>query len=136
MAKGVRAGSNPALSTILGNNMTRINCIDPKYLSDYHLRAEYKELPRIFNLARHTDIPDSYRLGKGHVLFFYDKLGYLVKRQHRLIEEMLQRGMRPKYLKPWELIFDKDIELCNDWNPRTEDKQLNISRINERGGLR
>lgn len=116
--------------------MTRVNCIDPKYLNDSYLLAEYRELPRIFELAKNKDIPSSYRLGTGHMKFFYDKLQFLVKRQHRLIEEMLQRGFRPKYIRPYDLILDKPKYLCNNWKPNVEDKLLNIERINQRGGLR
>lgn len=56
--------------------MTRINLVDPVILSDKHLMAEYRELPRIFtavtklvdkNIRPHdVDIPEKYVLGKGH----------------------------------------------------------------------
>lgn len=32
--------------------MTRINVIEPSRLSDQHLGAEYRELPRVFGLVR------------------------------------------------------------------------------------
>jgi hypothetical protein len=43
--------------------MTRINCIDPALLSDKHLGAEYRELPRIFNLVR-----DAIKRGESEVI--------------------------------------------------------------------
>lgn len=56
--------------------MTRINCVPVEELTDKHLLAEYRELPRIFNLARAVeDAPTEYVLGTGHMKFFYDKLG-------------------------------------------------------------
>ena len=81
--------------------MTRINCIPPRQLSREHLIAEYRELPRIFALV-HAAIargespddprnPTSYTLGAGHVRFFYCRLGYLVKRQLAIIDEMRDR---------------------------------------------
>lgn len=54
--------------------MTRINLVEPRYLTDEHLLAEYRELPRVFTYVdRHgiaEDRPESYKLGKGHVKFF------------------------------------------------------------------
>ena len=68
--------------------MTRINLVAPSMLTDQHLFAEYREITRLFALVRaacdkhpasaiRSKIPDSYRLGVGHVLFFYDKLGFI-----------------------------------------------------------
>ena len=78
--------------------LTRINCVSPEELHGKHLLAEYRELPRIFNIVRkrveqgqspsQIDMPDRYTLGTGHVKFFYDKLGWLVDRQKSLIREM------------------------------------------------
>ncbi len=83
--------------------MTRINVVPPFELTTKHLVAEYRELPRIFTLAkryRHPseiDIPPVYTLGKGHMKFFCDKLGWLVKRQQALIDEMKARGYKPQF---------------------------------------
>ena len=112
--------------------MTRINCIPPSELTDKHLIAEYRELPRIFKLARlNADIPETYRLGKGHVTFFYNKLLYLQKRQAAIIAECLNRGFNIKYTKPPSLPIDKP-ELCNDWKPTKEAIAINKERINDR----
>lgn len=126
--------------------MTRINVVDPARLSDKHLIAEYRELPRIFGCVRKaiargevpTDKrnPSQYVLGKGHMRFFYNKLGWLRNRQESLIEECLNRNFRIKYVSTKELA--KGIPTCwmSDWLPTQEDVDLNVSRINERGGLR
>ena len=67
--------------------MTRINTVPVECLSDKHLLAEYRELPRIFTAVAKiydsgnqlpTDIPPNYKLGAGHVKFFYDKLLWLI----------------------------------------------------------
>src|SRR3546814_5132779 len=74
--------------------MTRINCVPVHELSGPHLVAEYRELPRVFALAQKAAArgsftqPQAYTLGKGHVLFFYTRLGYLARRHLELIEEM------------------------------------------------
>lgn len=92
--------------------MTRINVVSPAELTNQHLMAEYRELPRIFTDTRKRvakgqnpgDIqrPDEYKLGTGHCLFFTDKLGYLLDRYTALCGELLDRG------------FNLNLELFND----------------------
>ena len=66
--------------------MTRINSgVDPKELSDKHLIAEHREIKRIPNKVKSgkydiTDQPKFFKMGTGHVKFFYDKLKYLYDR--------------------------------------------------------
>lgn len=116
--------------------MTRINCIPVQELHDKHLLAEYRELPRIFKLARVcNDAPKKYVLGKGHVKFFYDKLYYLYKRHEKLCEEMRKRGFTVNYPTHYYVSF-KDLNkapmLWNDWQPTQEAMELNRQRIQER----
>ena len=83
--------------------MTRINLIDPQNLTDQHLLAEYRELPRIFgdvrnlqlkNLTpRDVNIPREFVLGTGHMTFFYDKLGFLSQRYEKIIQECSKRNI-------------------------------------------
>ena len=97
--------------------MTRINCIPVEELHDKHLLAEYRELPRVFSLARgDADIPDTYRMGKGHVTFFYDKR---------------KRGWKPKHCTTG-LVFLAPAELYKDWTPTEEAMKINRERIAER----
>lgn len=85
--------------------MTRVNCIPVRQLARQHLVAEYRELPRVFALAQAAylrgedplDFPRTYRLGTGHVKFFYSRIGYLVRRQRQLIAEMRRRGYNPTH---------------------------------------
>ena len=64
--------------------MTRINVgIPPAELTDKHLLAEHREIKRIPNCIAKgkynmEGIPDKFKLGKGHVKFFYNKLEYLL----------------------------------------------------------
>jgi len=90
--------------------MTRINLVPPATLARQHLVAEYRELPRVFGLVHKAqakgrtpadcDIPKSYRLGAGHVTFFYDKLSWLLWRQMALIQEMDRRGYAVNHRDP------------------------------------
>lgn len=124
--------------------MTRINCINPSDLTRQHLIAEYRELPRVFTLARKAYdrdkkpvIPDGYTLGKGHVTFFYDKLLYLVQRYNDLIDEMLVRGYSPSekvYNSVLRGVEDLPKQWFNTWQPTKEAIDINIKRIQERLG--
>jgi hypothetical protein len=117
--------------------MTRINCVPVKELTDKHLLAEYRELPRIFRLARdpksYEKFPQAYTLGAGHVKFFYDKLGYCEKRQGELFQELIRRGFKPNF-DPSNIKNDwfKEKHLWNDWEPTAEALEINRQRIKER----
>ncbi len=110
--------------------MTRINCIPVTELTDRHLLAEYRELPRVFRLARpDASIPPTYRMGTGHVTFFYNKLGYLAKRQAQIIRECQKRGFNIQFTNPF---WDLPEELAHDWQPTSEAMAINRKRIAER----
>jgi deoxyribonuclease (pyrimidine dimer) len=115
--------------------MTRINTLRPEYLADQHLLAEYRELPRVFDLAlrwmERTDcdveaLPGTYRLGKGHVMFFYDKLDWCSARLQAIIEECLRRGFDIQHT---EVPEDLPEDLCCHWNPTEVDLSINLSRL-------
>ena len=126
--------------------MTRINVIDPSRLSDKHLGAEYRELPRVFGLVREAQArgerpddprnPQQYVLGAGHVRFFYPRLGYLVERYLWLCEECRKRGRAVNFGNPAELTTGINAAWFGYWAPDAEAERLNVARINERGGLR
>ena len=119
--------------------MTRINVVPPSELTGKHLVAEYRELPRVFALARaasernEINPPLTYTMGKGHVKFFYDKVSYLAKRQQALVEEMKIRGYKPQYdADPARLMSAIPPHLRNDWQPTPEALAVNRARIAER----
>lgn len=122
--------------------MTRINCIAPSRLSRAHLVAEYRELPRIFALARAAiargeDVDDNrnpreYTLGRGHVRFFHVRLGFLAKRQATLINEMIARGYAPTFRETAHLLDGIPPSRCGYWEPDERAIALNLSRIAER----
>lgn len=113
--------------------MTRINVVPPEELCRQHLVAEYRELPRVFSLARKAGCraPSSshYTLGAGHVRFFYDKLGWLLERQKALIAEMQRRGYAPQHTEPERLVEGLPLGV---WEPTPEAIAINRARIAER----
>ena len=87
--------------------MTRINCgIPPAELTDKHLIAEHREIKRIPNTVSKyfsegrlnmKGQPEQFKLGTGHVKFFYDKLGYLLLRYEKIYAECRLRGFNVTY---------------------------------------
>ncbi len=100
------------------------------------------ELPRILGLLRAATVrgrkpddrrnPTEYLLGRGHVRFFYPRLGYLAKRQEELIHEMLRRGYSPNFTNPTRLLIGIPIEWHEDWTPSDAALALNRAQIAER----
>ncbi len=119
--------------------MVRINLINPKFLADQHLIAEYNEILMLFGYVRkhpHThfnDIPKNYKLGQGHILFFKNKLRYLKKRFELIKKEMFRRGFSGKKEINLEGI---DKELLNDWKVLGKDKVIIKSRLMEKINLK
>ena len=115
--------------------MTRINCVPPSELHDKHLLAEYRELPRVFRLAErafargdhcHAQHP-VYTLGKGHVLFFYTRLGYLEARFKQIVQEMRDRDFMPIWNNtPY---VDVSHSWFLYWTPTTEALIINRERL-------
>lgn len=115
--------------------MTRINTIPPQELCDKHLMAEIREITRIPNTIKSgkaivTNIPDTFRLGTGHVKFFYDKLLFLKNRYHNLYDECILRGFNVSDNK--NSFDDLPEKLMNDWVPTDESIYLIRERIKER----
>lgn len=113
--------------------MTRIKLAPPKELCKAHLAAEYHELPRVFRMARRVkNAPADYVLGKGHIIFFYDKLLFLAKRQAALIEECKRRGINAKFSASDLRALNLNPELWGDYTPTESALALNRNRILER----
>ena len=123
--------------------MVRINLIHPKYLTDQHLIAEYNEILMLLGyVKKHSNqeekiknkkIPKKYCLGKGHILFFSNKLNYLKKRFNKIKKEMKKRNFKP--LKKINLSkFNKS--LLKDWKPQGGDKEIIKKRLRYKIGLK
>lgn len=117
--------------------LTRINLVDPSELVGPHLVSEYRELPRVIGLsnaayARGVDpssFPPGYTMGKGHVTFFYDKVGFLAARFALLVAEMERRGMSPKYRSLPESTVPEGWR--REWTATPEEIEINRQRIRE-----
>ena len=116
--------------------MTRINVgIPPAELINQHLIAEHREIKRIPNCIAKgkynmEGIPDKFKLGTGHVKFFYNKLLYLKKRYISLYNECVKRGFNVQnYISAWDNVPQK---LMNDYKVRANDCRIIRQRINDR----
>lgn len=112
--------------------MTRINIVPPAELCDQHLLAEHRELTRIPNLVARGKFnlagqPAEYKLGEGHVRFFFDKLAFLQRRYQNLHQECLRRGFKVSHIWPQDL--PADPALWRDYQPTPEALAINRERI-------
>lgn len=122
--------------------MTRINCVPVQELTDKHLGAEYRELPRLFRQIKkaiergespnNPQNPLKYKLGKGHTRFFYDKVAWLVNRYARLVEECQRRGRVVNFPHAPDFVKDIPKDWWNWWIPTPEALELNRQRIKDR----
>ena len=116
--------------------MTRINVgIPPAELVNQHLIAEHREIKRIPNCVAKgkysmDGIPDKFKLGTGHVKFFYNKLLYLKNRYVSLYNECIKRGFNVQnYIGAWDNVPQ---ELMNDYIVEANDIIIIKQRIDER----
>lgn len=117
--------------------MTRINTIDVPWLTDQHLLVEYREITRISNVARPLTPAEeaeitSYRLGAGHMKFFYDKGIFLYERCEDLYRECVARGFNVQR----KIYTLHDEGLNNDWHPTAEDHAISRTRLEEKLHMR
>lgn len=125
--------------------MTRINLVEPNQLTDKHLMAEYRELPRIFTAVlklqeqgktpADVDIPEHYVLGKGHMKFFYNKILWLENRYSLLYHELKQRMFDLDinlYLSVLAKSGNIDAHWYGNYQPYPEDIYLNMIRLCKR----
>lgn len=119
--------------------MTRINAnIPPENLTDQHLLAELRELPRVPNTVsrmapgflKSLELPNEFCLGEGHVKFFYNKMPFLKDRYNSLINEAEVRGFNVKYFPHlFNFSFGEETE---DFKNQEQANELIKVRIAER----
>lgn len=120
--------------------MTRINSnLPPSELKRAHLIAEYREitmvpaaLRRSLRTKSKTDIlksiPKQFTLNAGHVKFFYNKQGFLIKRFNAIVSEMKNRGY--KYtLNRADAFLGFDDDFNGNWSSTETDDNLVRERI-------
>jgi deoxyribonuclease (pyrimidine dimer) len=120
--------------------MTRINVIDPKYLTDQHLMAEYRELPMVMSSLRRSlasktglkKIPEQYTLNTGHVSFFYPRGKFLKKRYEAIVQELRARGYELDPTRKADFSVFTDNNLYGDWEPDHQALTTNVARVKER----
>lgn len=118
--------------------MTRINLINPEQLTDQHLLAEYRELPRIFWIVRkkleekkEINVWKEYKMWTWHVIFFYDKLLFLQKRLEKIILECKKRKFQISFTEKIDL-SDFPENLKKDFFPTKKDLEISKKRIQEK----
>ncbi len=126
--------------------MTRISsAVKPIELCDKMLLGEHREIKRVPNeikkkLAEGKRVedymkkqPKEFKLGEGHVVFFYDKLKYLHERYKSLLAECIERGFD---VTDFNNAFEGLPEhLYNDWTPDQRTREIVVERINMRLSL-
>jgi len=113
--------------------MARINVgLNPKHLSDQHLVAESVEITMITGSLRVNGykikgkVPDRFKLEKGHINFFKNKLLYLSNRLQEVNTEMRAREFNPGTSINLQ---EFPLEYQQDWAPTLEDSLLVRTRI-------
>ena len=126
--------------------MTRINLVPPSELHNKHLMGELHELTRVYGLVRKAQarginkynmsqklsIPTEYTMGKGHVLFFYNKLKFLTERYEALCEEAVKRGFNINKIDAAELTSGINDHWKGDYKPTPKAIAISRQRIAER----
>jgi deoxyribonuclease (pyrimidine dimer) len=116
--------------------MTRINAgVRPSELSRQHLIAEHREITRIPNAVKSgrcsfSGIPSEFKLGEGHVKFFYRRLLYLKKRYQSLLDECKERNYN--VTDKTDAFNDLPNDCFNDWEETPAARELILARIKER----
>lgn len=119
--------------------MTRINVVPPQELTTKHLVAEYRELPRLYALARAAigrgeqpndkRNPIEYTLGTGHVRFFYSRIAFIRARHLSLCVEMIARGYVVNF---WPPVDEWPEPWFRQYEPTPDALRINRDRIRER----
>ena len=127
--------------------MTRINAsIPPANLTDQHLMAEIKEINQLAGSFRKStekkniheivkmldELPKTFRLGTGHVKFFYDKPRYLMKRFEMCKQEAIKRGFEVNaiFQDEWSRYMPNALtDDRYDYVPTKEARELLLERI-------
>jgi deoxyribonuclease (pyrimidine dimer) len=117
--------------------MTRISVGYSKQLVDKNLNRERIEVLRIPNAIKKgtakvdlKKIPKDFRLGQFHVVFFYNKIGFLKKHYEALTAECIRRGFNPTDYS--DAFNDIPEHLMNDYTPTEYDRHIVRERITER----
>ncbi|VVB79556.1 Pyrimidine dimer DNA glycosylase [uncultured archaeon] len=110
--------------------MVRINLVNPKFLTDQHLVAEYDEILMLVNHTKKYPKPKkevkAYKLGKGHINFFKNKMKYLKERHELIKKEMIRRGFKTRKSVSFSGLDKKQLK---NWEPKDPDLKLIKRRL-------
>ena len=107
--------------------------VDPKLLTDQWLIAEQVELLMIGGMLKKnkfkvkSEIPDNFKLGTGHMVFWVNKLKYLKRRHEEVKKEVVRRGFKATVRSINLDEFPKEFH--NDWKPSLEDSMILRERL-------
>jgi len=110
--------------------------INPKYLLDQHLIAEYRELPMVVVSLRKNgwyikgNVPDTFGLGEGHINFFKVRLRYLCRRHDEIVKECFSRNFNCTALSMSPLFYP--VGYCKNWLPTIDDSMIIRKRVVEK----
>jgi deoxyribonuclease (pyrimidine dimer) len=113
--------------------MVRINLVEPRLLTDQHLLAEHTEILMLVSSSKKIKAlpPNDYKLGKGHISFFVNKITYLVKRHKDIQIEMHKRGFVTNTSINKYLVDIKQSNF-NDYKPTKEAEGIIKQRLLEK----
>ena len=109
--------------------------VNPKYLTDQWLIAEYRELPMVVGSLRvngwkiKSEVKTKFDLGKGHINFLKSRLMYLSNRHSAVKDEMVKRDFKCDVLS---IDIPDAVGYWNNWNPTMEDSQKIRLRLVEK----
>ena len=124
--------------------MTRINLIPPESLHPKHLMAEIHELPRVFGLVRafhdrrateDLSAHSKYKMGAGHVKFFYTRLGFLVDRYRALCDYAVALGWKINPVGADALTHGIPPKYLGAFHPSRTDISVNLGRLVEKNSV-
>ena len=120
--------------------MTRINVIPIYELSDQHLIAEYRELPRC--IKQNISIKNAskkYCLGEGHMKWARCHITFLLTRYKEICDEMIYRNFKVNYtyleLLKWTYNNVNHSLFC-DYIPDQIDTFINRQRLIQKYNLK
>lgn len=118
--------------------MTRVNLVPVNTLSDQHLMAEWREIPRIASSVQNrlqrgpfTQQLDEFVLGEGHMIFFYDKMAFLSTRYKKLAEELKRRKYQITEYQH-DPFLDTPEEYHGKWRPKPSEVNISKQRLVEK----
>jgi deoxyribonuclease (pyrimidine dimer) len=109
--------------------------VNPKYLLDQWLIAEYRELPMVVGSLRvngwkiKSEVKEKFDLGKGHINFLKSRLMYLSNRHDAVKIEMEKRRFKCDVLR---IDMPDTVGYWNDWKPTMEDSMKIRGRLKEK----